>query len=923
MTNLDFVKELVNAFNINNYSSKVNTNFVVEGSKIVVKFNCDQDAAEKYLLQMARGLIREYFPDESVVGHFFNLKSFPFNFDKGRWTRSGAVTKFTVPIDSGVIFNLKVHFAEESEIDVKNRMVREIDEKRHLGKELIYKLLNENIKAVSVSKSSRYIKCLLFNQPNVQTYFVGALKAQMEVHGCNYLDFYDIDYKDKKIYFKDVENIGFIRSAIELSKKMVGYNFNFPSSHDSKVRNYKNAMSWLIFSLTKIPIHRYYYDEFIDESRIRNGDNFAFIPAIEEDNSLRYLKYMEADKINAKFSYGLLTDVRGQTKGTESDKFGDVYAFSDRQVALLIPVIIENSVINEDGQLEINPELLEQLRSRSPSTDISDTELESPKRNQEKQIRKSPRRGSERGAGGETWMLSQEAELHHNVNSSNRLQQPVSAAALDTDESVQGAGGKVDNETKKEILRNFIHVLPHQNNQKFWLEILLSLFSPKEVEKLYSDLSSPCGREKLYSKFHLSPEWCKRMEFEWSSQLSILLKEQAGLSQQPVSAAALDADESVQEASGGFSASLTLGESDLGEDSAKAESESPKKHGVLCKVKSFFSNKSDQHDENFERHDVRRDSTKSAPVHPASKKQPDPKQHNTFPTRKGNLSSVPSPIKLKEGCSLESSYLKYELVDGSTYVSKLTQEDIVEGKRRVLYEFISYLPFKINKKPEREEMLTSLSSCSHKEVEDLYLSFSSPDKRKKLCSKLPFYHGKNKCQVEFLWKEVHQSYAEKLSMLKIPERLKQSSDLVRNKPGCRDSIASKDSAYLTGSPASQRSSTSSILGPSHEGESLRSFSSCASFLSEPSTSGSVLCGTSKYSPDSSDEDEFFRNPVEYVLSRISKSPTDSSISSNTSSETVVEHDTENKGAFLKNSPSSQMDLVQLVSSDQVLNILNI
>ncbi|WP_265026975.1 hypothetical protein [Wolbachia endosymbiont (group A) of Bombylius major] len=54
--NLDLVKGLVNAFNVSNYGSKVNTNFVVEGDNIVVKFNCDQGSAKKYLSRMARDL---------------------------------------------------------------------------------------------------------------------------------------------------------------------------------------------------------------------------------------------------------------------------------------------------------------------------------------------------------------------------------------------------------------------------------------------------------------------------------------------------------------------------------------------------------------------------------------------------------------------------------------------------------------------------------------------------------------------------------------------------------------------------------------------------------------------------------------------------------------------------------------------------
>ncbi|WP_265040591.1 hypothetical protein [Wolbachia endosymbiont (group A) of Ectemnius continuus] len=375
MTSLDFVKGLVNAFNVSNYGSKVNTNFVVEGDNIVINFNCDKRSAERYLSQMARDLVREYFSDESVARHAFDLGSLPFDFDKGRWTHSKAGTQLTVPIDSGVIFNLKVHFAEGFKMDVKNQMIKAIDEKNHLGKKSIEEALNKSIKQVKMDPSSGYIKCLLFNSTNVQTYFVGALQAKMQEYGHNYLNFYDIDYKNKKIYFKDVENIGFVRSVTELYKERSGYYFRFPSDDDLKVRKYKDAMGDLIFDLTKIPIYGYYRDNFIDEGRISNGDRFAFIPITKDGSNFRYLTYMEADKINAKFSHDLFTNVRGQTKDTESDEFGEVYALSDRQIALLIPVIIENSVINKDGQIEIDPGLYEKLQA--PPTKLDSPRHES------------------------------------------------------------------------------------------------------------------------------------------------------------------------------------------------------------------------------------------------------------------------------------------------------------------------------------------------------------------------------------------------------------------------------------------------------------------------------------------------------------------------------------------------------------------
>ncbi len=397
MTSLDFVKELVNAFNVSNYGSKVNTNFVVEGDNIVVKFNCGRRSAKRYLSQMARDLVREYYSDESVARYAFDLGSFPFHFDK-EWLKYDGktrITKLTVPIDSGVIFNLKVHFAEEFKLDVKNQVIKAIDEKHHLGKKHIEEILNASIGQVEIDSFSGYIKCLLFNSPNLQTYFIGALQEQIKKHGYNYSGFYDID--DNKVYFKDVENIGFVRSVTETSKKKTAYNFNLQGVGNLKVKaeRYKGAMGELIFRLAGVSICGYYRDNFISEDRISNGDHFAFIPMVKEGNSLRYLNYMEANKINAKFSHDLFTNVRGQTKDTESNEFDEGYALSDRQIALLIPVIIENSVINKDGQIEIDPGLPRTLLAEASPTQEFPTQSQGV-------VKDSSRQGSEReeGKGG-------------------------------------------------------------------------------------------------------------------------------------------------------------------------------------------------------------------------------------------------------------------------------------------------------------------------------------------------------------------------------------------------------------------------------------------------------------------------------------------------------------------------------------------
>ncbi|BET28184.1 hypothetical protein wCauATS_03860 [Wolbachia pipientis] len=601
MTSLDFVKELVNAFNVSNYGSKVNTNFVVEGDNIVVKFNCGRRSAKRYLSQMARDLVREYYSDEFVACHVFDLESFPFHFDKKwlKYDKKTRITKLTVPIDSRVIFNLKVHFAEEFENDVEDRVIKKIDEKHHLGKKRIEETLNASIKQAKMDPSSSYIKCLLFNGPNLQTYFVMALQAQMEEHGCSYSDFYHID--GNKVYVKDVENIGFIRNITEASKKEVGYNFYLQHSDNLKVKakHYKDAIGELIFRLTEISIHRYYYDEFIDKDKISNGDRFAFIPTIKEGNISRYLNRGEANKINAQFGYDLLTDIKGQTETTRSGRFGGVYAFSNRQIALLIPVIIENSVINKDGQIEIDPGLPRTLLAEASPTQ------EFPKRSCGEGLEKHPRQGSERegGKGGLFQLVPGKIDSSQSTGDQSQLSSgeiDLSQSTGDQSQLSLGAGegtlteANIQDQKRSSSIPSF----------RAWdsSTFLNSEDSLKDTENI-------CNEE---------PE-----------------KQQV-------------TDESDRKSSDEYS------------EAKSQDSKSPKKHGGgVQKIKKFFfSHFKKQHDVNLKRHDEGRDSvcsissSVSAPGGSVSKKPPISKRlslPNRVRAENNSLSKETSPVSSLDG----------------------------------------------------------------------------------------------------------------------------------------------------------------------------------------------------------------------------------------------------------------------------------
>ncbi|QKX03047.1 hypothetical protein GOY07_02420 [Wolbachia endosymbiont of Litomosoides sigmodontis] len=596
--NLNFVKELVNAFNINNYGSRTNTNFVVEGDNIVVKFSCDQRSAEKCLSQMARDLVREYFSSENLARHVFDLGSLPFNFDGGKWTYSEKMTKLTVPIDSGAIFNLKMHFVEEFIGVVEAQMIREINKEfPHLDKKHIEGTLNENIKQAKMDASSHCVVCLSFDDPDIQEHFKQTLKAQMKEYGYNYLDFYHID--DNKMYFKDVENVDFVKSVTEVSKKKTAYNFNVQGVGKLKVKSecYKGAIGELIFRLTGIPICGYYRDNFIDKGRINNGDNFAFIPMTKEGSNLRYLTYMNADKINAKFSYSLLTDVRGQTEATKLGKFGNVYAFSDGQVALLIPLIVENSVLNKDGQLEINPDLPRQLYTPSPprSPSLLSSPSHEPQQHSifeiseeflpQKEVKAQQSKNFPTDPAYIRESIKEILDGLLNIVKLSALIAPGSASSVIEHVSTKVVTDKRCAEDLSIVMRgshdvdkvmisdkmvekiaHSLNNLPNEEKKKW--EPLLSLFlSPEGIEELCSILSSSEKRSGLSLRLGLSPEQSRRLELIGHSlqqqyeqphsqvdlsKISHVEPQQSSRSRQTIDAAAVDMNENMKGACGEF-----------------------------------------------------------------------------------------------------------------------------------------------------------------------------------------------------------------------------------------------------------------------------------------------------------------------------------------------------------------------------------
>jgi hypothetical protein len=190
----------------------------------------------------------------------------------------------------------------------------------------------------------------------------------------------------------------------------------------------------------------------------------------------------------------------------------------------------------------------------------------------------------------------------------------------------------------------------------------------------------------------------------------------------------------------------------------------------------------------------------------------------------------------------------------STYVPKLKQGDDVKVKKQILESFIKNLPFRNGK--ILEKILPYLSSP--KGIEKLYSDFSSPYIREQLCVESPLHPDQSKDIMESIWQSLHQECAKQLYLSSLCGDL----DRLQLFKGKRTDIESFNEELYE--PLSVRSSTSS------------------SFLNVPGSRGSYSSIGSKGSNRGS-------TLSSYLQGEASDSSTTSSISSNTSNETVASH----------------------------------
>lgn len=393
------VSALVSAFNVHNYArNTVETNFTLQSRHgknfIVVSFDkgMGKYQCSRYLDSIKRKIVGEFYSieegntDEVVLNTanlIFNIESFPFKTSKEGWSQDKQGRfEFLALIDDGVIFNLKSHFASS------------------LVKDVLEDMPTCSIVTNSFKKE-KYLCHSKFPNKKLRKEFEHEFLSRMRERYQNVPEKpLEVNDKDNSVYIKDVfDNARFIDSVTRYKAWLTGMDLGVGNDVDHSVKSFKNMIIRSTYSVTKVMI-----DGFILAPPLGRKDASVLVPIILDDKGARLLTHEEALKLNYTFNNVVLGDLNSKTQAKLSvNGSSEVYGidFSNPYIShCVITKIIKNSVINKDHELSIDPKLRFRALSRSPSTELSNMELESPTCSQSVASKDSPRQRSEEGEEG-------------------------------------------------------------------------------------------------------------------------------------------------------------------------------------------------------------------------------------------------------------------------------------------------------------------------------------------------------------------------------------------------------------------------------------------------------------------------------------------------------------------------------------------
>ncbi|WP_264702910.1 hypothetical protein [Wolbachia endosymbiont (group A) of Volucella inflata] len=361
-------QELVRAFNINLCHNEVAiTNLTVQNVRrglykkdyIVISFDKSMDAGQcmKYLHNMKERIVETFCRSESTAGMSFDTSFFPFKFNKKQLDKdSRRGYRFLVPIDRGVIFNLKCLLA--------NGVAKDIAE--DIGKNFGVEYAAEHTDHISFDREF-YLYCRRFNDWKLKVRFINLLSSKIIGYGNAPMDYLEII--DNRVYIKKsiFDNVEFIKNIVKDKASLICRDFEVPSSEDEVVESLKFPIIDLLYEIG-IPV-----DFIFHTSYTGSGENSVLVPAaMKVISNIEYYEFLskkEVDYINNVFGMVVLNNIEDCTSSKHLPVSGNggIYGidFYDEDISYcVLNKIIENSLINARHELSIDPEL---VRALSPA----------------------------------------------------------------------------------------------------------------------------------------------------------------------------------------------------------------------------------------------------------------------------------------------------------------------------------------------------------------------------------------------------------------------------------------------------------------------------------------------------------------------------------------------------------------------------
>ncbi|MDR1139150.1 MAG: hypothetical protein LBJ80_02165 [Rickettsiales bacterium] len=362
MPKSNFVVDLVNAFNLNNYfCDRVNTDFTVDGQKVVGLFAKGTDVA-RYLQQVGGEIIKQHYSTREVASEYYNLSCFPFVLSANPSKKESGIkgvmkVKLADSANKEVIHNLKIHLVNEFRRAVKLKVIALLEKEVGITAEEGHEWARRTVRIGAFDESNLlkkdYLYCIAFDGKYLERegydsetfelfkeMYIQEFNSRLRKCGLKNSDFYH--YKDDILYIKKDINDTVVRSVAEYVKKEAAFDFRTPGEEDSKVENLKDVFSSLIFKHTGKFVDAYGYDIFTDKKEIEDGNNFVLIPLVKTCNGqLESLKHGDMYTINIKHN-NFLCNIKGKTVDPDvTNCKNPVYAISNKGIAQLLPEIMQ------------------------------------------------------------------------------------------------------------------------------------------------------------------------------------------------------------------------------------------------------------------------------------------------------------------------------------------------------------------------------------------------------------------------------------------------------------------------------------------------------------------------------------------------------------------------------------------------------